>query len=148
METGVRSGLVMMNSEVKKTDFTAKELRDFGLIMAGMLILMFGLVLPWLFSFSTPYWPFIAAFGFVVAALLKPLILAPVNRVWLKISDVLGWVNTRLVMGIMFFLLIVPIGLLVRVFKKDPLNNQWSETDESYRIVTKNRNKDHLEKPF
>ena len=138
----------MMDNELKKTNFTAKELKDFGLIMAGMLILMFGLVLPWLFSFSMPYWPFVAAFGFVVVALLKPLLLGPVNRVWLKISDVLGWVNTRLVMGIIFFLLIVPIGLIVRLFKKDPLNNEWSEVAKSYRINTKVRNKDHLEKPF
>lgn len=138
----------MMDNELKKTNFTAKELKDFGLIMAGMLILMFGLVLPWLFSYSTPYWPFVAAFGFVVVALLKPLLLGPVNRVWLKISDVLGWVNTRLVMGIIFFLLIVPIGLIVRLFKKDPLNNEWSEVAKSYRINTKVRNKDHLEKPF
>ena len=138
----------MMDSELKKTNFTAKELRDFGLIMAGMLILMFGLVLPWLFSYSTPYWPFVAAFGFVVAALLKPLLLGPVNRVWLKVSDVLGWVNTRLVMGVIFFLLIVPIGLIMRLFKKDPLNNEWSEDSKSYRIITKVRDKDHLEKPF
>lgn len=137
-----------MDSELKKTNFTAKELRDFGLIMAGMLILMFALVLPWLFSYSMPYWPFIAAFGFAVAALVKPLLLGPVNRVWLKISDVLGWVNTRLVMGIIFFLLIVPIGLIMRLFTKDPLNNEWSEDSKSYRIITKVRDKDHLEKPF
>ena len=138
----------MIDNELKKTNFTAKELKDFGLIMAGMLILMFGLVLPWLFSYSTPYWPFVAAFGFAVVALLKPLLLGPVNRVWLKISDVLGWVNTRLVMGIIFFLLIVPIGLIMRLFNKDPLNNEWSAVAKSYRIITKVRDKDHLEKPF
>jgi len=137
-----------MLNEIKKTQFTAKELRDFGLIMAGMLSLMFGLVLPWLFGYSIPYWPFIAAIGFAVVGLVKPLLLGPVNRVWLKISDVLGWVNTRLVMGIIFFLLIVPIGLIMRLFTKDPLNNQWSDAEKSYRIVTKVRNKEHLEKPF
>ena len=138
----------MIDNELKKTNFTAKELKDFGLIMAGMLILMFGLVLPWLFSYSTPYWPFVAAFGFAVVALLKPLLLGPVNRVWLKISDFLGWVNTRLVMGVIFFLLIVPIGLIMRLFNKDPLNNEWSAVAKSYRIITKVRDKDHLEKPF
>lgn len=138
----------MMDHTSKKTDFSLKELRDFGLIMAGMLILMFGLVLPWIFSYSIPYWPFVAALGFAVAGLLKPALLGPVNRVWLKISDVLGWVNTRLVMGVIFFLLIVPIGLVMRIFTKDPLNNKWSDTQKSYRIATKVRNKEHLEKPF
>lgn len=132
----------------KKPEYTAKELRDFGLIMAGMLILMFGFVLPWIFSYSTPYWPFIAAVVFVVVALLRPVLLGPVNSVWLKISVVLAWVNTRLVMGIMFFLLIAPIGILMRLFGKDTLDNKLSEKDISYRVITKARDKKHLEKPF
>ncbi|MGB1309724.1 MAG: SxtJ family membrane protein [Leucothrix sp.] len=139
-----------MNKEQidNKPSYTAKALRDFGLIMAGMLILMFGLILPWLFSYSLPYWPFIAAAVFALVAVLNPILLGPVNRVWLKISDVLGWINTRLVMGIMFFLLIAPIGLLMRLFGKDTLDNQLSEQQTSYRIITKVRDKKHLEKPF
>ena len=132
----------------KKTHFSPKELRDFGLIMAGMLILMFGFVLPWIFSYSTPYWPFIAAIVFAVVALLRPVLLGPVNRVWLKISDVLGWINTRLVMGVMFFLLIAPIGILMRLFGKDTLNTKLSDEQTSYRVITKVRDKKHLEKPF
>lgn len=141
----------MSNHEVtsnKKTQFSAKELRDFGLIMAVMLIIMFGFVLPWIFSYSTPYWPFIAAFVFAVVALLRPVLLGPVNRIWLKISDVLGWINTRLVMGVMFFLLIAPIGLLMRLIGKDTLSKKLSDEQASYRVITKVRDKKHLEKPF
>ena len=140
----------MSNNEVtsNKTQFSPKELRDFGLIMAGMLILMFGFVLPWIFSFSTPYWPFIAALVFAVVALLRPVLLGPVNRIWLKISDVLGWINTRLVMGVMFFLLIAPIGILMRLLGKDTLSKKLSDEQTSYRIITKVRDKKHLEKPF
>jgi len=132
----------------EKPKYTEKELRDFGLIMAGMLILMFGFVLPWIFSYSMPYWPFIAAVVFAVTALVRPVLLGPVNSVWLKISDVLGWINTRLVMGVMFFLLIAPIGLIMRLFGKDTLGNKLSEEQTSYRIITKVRDKKHLEKPF
>ena len=131
-----------------KTHFSPKELRDFGLIMAGMLILMFGFVLPWIFSYSTPYWPFIVAIVFAVVALLRPVLLGPVNRVWLKISDVLGWINTRLVMGVMFFLLIAPIGILMRLLGKNTLSLKISDEQTSYRVVTKVRDKKHLEKPF
>lgn len=139
---------MMINSADKEAQFTTKALRDFGLIMAGMLILMFSLILPWLFGYPIPYWPFVVACSFVVIALSKPILLGPVNRVWLKFSDVLGWVNTRLVMGAIFFLLIVPIGLLRRTVNKDPLNNNWSDVKKSYRINTKIRSKEHLEKPF
>ena len=135
-------------TSANKTHFSPKELRDFGLIMAGMLILMFGFVLPWVFSYSMPYLPFIAAFVFAVVALLRPVLLGPVNRIWLKISDVLGWINTRLVMGVMFFLLIAPIGILMRLFGKDTLNTKLSDEQTSYRVITKVRDKKHLEKPF
>jgi len=134
--------------QTTKPKYTPKELRDFGLIMAGMLILMFGFVLPWIFSFSTPYWPFIAALVFAIVALVRPVLLGPVNDVWLKISNVLGWVNTRLVMGIMFFLLVAPIGMLMRLFGKDTLDNKLSDEEISYRVITKVRDKKHLEKPF
>ena len=127
---------------------TPKALREFGLIMAGMLVLMFGIVLPWLFSFTTPYWPFIAAFVFVVVALLKSTLLAPVNRIWLKLSGVLGWINTRLIMGLMFFFLIVPMGLVLRLLGKDPLSNELLKDAKSYRVISKVRSKEHLEKPF
>lgn len=137
----------MTNSHNAIAD-TPESLRSFGLIMAGMLIFMFALVLPWLFSFSIPYWPFIAALVFAVAAMLRPMVLAPVNRIWLKISDVLGWINTRIIMGIMYFLLIVPIGLLLKLLGKDPLADLSSPTVDSYRIVTKKRDKKHLERPF
>ena len=136
------------NIQAEKPEYSLKELRDFGLIMAGMLCLMFGFVLPWIFSFSTPYWPFVLALLFVVVALLQPVLLGPVNSVWLKISIVLGWVNTRLVMGVMFFLLIAPIGIIMRLFGKDTLGNKLSEQETSYRIITKVRDKKHLEKPF
>ena len=85
---------------------------------------------------------------FAVAALVHPVLLGPVNSVWLKISDVLGWINTRLVMGVMFFLLIAPIGIIMRLFGKDTLGNKLSEDQTSYRITTKVRDKKHLEKPF
>lgn len=138
----------MIDKSLEKTEYSAKELRDFGLLMAGMLMLMFGVVLPWLFTFAIPVWPFVAALGFVVVSFIKPLLLGPVNRIWLKISSVLAWINTYLIMGIIFFLLVVPIGLIMRLFTADPLNKQCSESMESYRITTKVRNKNHLEKPF
>lgn len=137
-----------MSEKTEVAADTPKALRDFGLIMAVMLIVMFGVVLPWLFSFETPYWPFIASLLFAAVALLKPMLLAPVNRLWLKISIVLGWINTRLIMGIMYFFLIVPMGLVMRLLGKDPLSNKILKDAKTYRVISKARNKEHLEKPF
>ena len=51
-------------------------------------------------------------------------------------------------MGVMFFLLIAPIGLLMRLLGKDTLDKKLSESQVSYRIITKVRDRKHLEKPF
>jgi len=126
---------------------TDSELRKFGLIMAGMVVLMFALVLPWLFSFDMPYWPFILAAVLIVLALLKPAWLAPVNKGWLKVGLVLGWINTRIILGIIFGLLVVPIGFIMKSLGKDPLQNKFSD-EESYRVKSTPRDKQHLEKPF
>lgn len=148
MEARIRTGLITMTSSHNAPPDTPESLRSFGLIMAGMLIFMFAFVLPWLFSYNMPYWPFIAALGFAVAGMLRPMLLAPVNKIWLKLSNVLGWINTRIIMGIMYFLLIVPIGLLLKLLGKDPLADMSSANTDSYRIVTKPRDKKHLERPF
>lgn len=130
------------------TDVTKTDLRKFGFIMGGMFALMFGLLLPWLFDTSIKAWPFIVLAVFWALALFVPQILRPVNAIWLKIGNVLGWVNSRIILGIMFFLLIFPIGILLKLFGKDSMNRKLSDQDESYRIVIKPRKKEHLEKPF
>lgn len=127
---------------------TPKELQNFGLIMAAMLILMFVIVLPWLFSYQAPWWPWVAALLFASTALVLPTLLRPVYYAWLKLGNVLGWVNTHIIMGVIYFLVLLPIGLVMRALGKNPLPKQPSVTHTSYRIVTKNRDKKHLERPF
>ena len=130
----------------KSTD--KKELRSFGLIMAGMITLFFGLIIPWLWSSTLPLWPWIVGLVFLVSALSVPVALRPVFIVWMKIGHVLGWINTRLLLGIVFYLVIAPIGLVLRLMGKDPLNRKYDKSGPSYRIVSKQPGVDKLERPF
>jgi hypothetical protein len=66
-----------------------QELRKFGLVFAGMFILIFGLLLPWIWDKPSPTWPWIVAAVFVATALLVPMALGPVYRLWMKIGHVL-----------------------------------------------------------
>ena len=83
-----------MNATVN-TNPDKQELRKFGLVFAGMFILIFGLLLPWIWDKSSPMWPWIVAAAFVAVALLVPTALGPVYRLWMKIGHALGWLNTR-----------------------------------------------------
>jgi hypothetical protein len=81
------------------TTVTEKELREFGLITAAIAAGLFGLVLPWLKHHAIPYAPWIVAVVMLLLALLAPLALKPVYRIWIKIGDLLGWINTRIILG-------------------------------------------------
>ena len=138
--------------EIKNTATTNNlELRKFGFIMGGMFALMFGLVIPWIADKTAqtwPIWPFIVTAVLWALAIFAPQALKPVSDIWTKVGNVLGWVNSRIILSIMFFLLIFPIGLMLKLFGKDSMNRKFDSKLKTYRRVTKQRNKENLEKPF
>lgn len=129
-------------------DLTPKVLRDFGLIMAGMIIFMFGLLIPWIWSFKTPLWPFIAASVFALLGLLYTPALAPVYKGWMKIGGVLGWINTRIILGFIFFVFFFPFGMVMRLFGKDPMARELDSKTASYRVKSASQPADHLRNPY
>ena len=124
-----------------------KALRQFGLIMAGMIVLFFGLLIPWIWDFASPLWVWLVAAAFVLLALVLPVALGPVYRGWMKVGAVLGWINTRLILGIVFFLIFVPFGLMMRLFN-DPMRRKLHEPVDSYRVKSQQPKVGNLEKPF
>lgn len=124
-----------------------KQLRQFGLIMAGMITLFFALLIPWIWGIALPLWPWVVAGVFAAVALIAPGLLKPVYQVWMKIGHVLGWINTRLILGIVFFLIFVPVGLVMRLMK-DPMRRKLHEPVESYRVESKQPVTENLERPF
>jgi hypothetical protein len=125
-----------------------QELRKFGLVFAGMFILIFGLLLPWIWDKSSPMWPWIVAAVFVAAALLVPMALGPVYRLWMKIGHVLGWINTRIILGVMFFLIFAPVALLLRLLGKDMLKQRLDTSATTYRIASEQLPRDRMERPY
>jgi len=125
-----------------------QELRKFGLVFAGMFILIFGLLLPWIWDKSSPMWPWIVAAVFVATALLVPMVLGPVYRLWMKIGHVLGWINTRITLGVMFFLIFAPVALLLRLLGKDMLRRRLDTSATTYRIASEQLPRDRMERPY
>ena len=139
------------DTDVLTTNVSNQELRKFGLLTGAMFAFLFGLLFPWILDKTTknwPIWPFIVLVVFWGLALFAPQILKPVNEIWLKVGNVLGWVNSRIILGIMFFALIFPIGLILKAFGKDGMNRKFDDNIKSYRRKTTPRKKEHLEKPF
>ena len=126
----------------------SQELRRFGLTTGALIAVLFGLLLPWLFHRPFHGWPWMVAFILSGWALLLPASLGPVYRVWMAIGHGLGWINSRIILGIMFYVLILPIGFIMRLLGKDPMQRRFDKQAASYRVPSKNLPKNHLERPF
>lgn len=124
-----------------------KGLRDFGLTTGAILVVLFGLLLPWLFDHALPVWPWIIAAVLAVWALAIPNTLRPVYRGWMAVGHVLGWVNTRIILGIMFYLIFLPTGLIMRILGKDPMARKFT-ADKSYRVLSSEHPRDQFERPY
>ncbi len=111
-----------------------KQLREFGLMVGGILALLFGGFFPWIFHKPWPMWPWIVGGILIFLGLLLPKILGPIHWVWMKFAEALGWVNSRILLSIVFYLIFTPIGWLMRLSKKDPMQNHESHDPDSFRI--------------
>lgn len=123
------------------------ELRGFGLLMAAMLLLSFGLLIPWLWGLAWPLWPWLAALAFAGLGVGRPRALLPVHRAWHRIGLVVGWINARLLLALVFFVIMLPIGLVMRRFS-DPLSRRFDADAASYRVPSAQPKTVNLDKPF
>jgi hypothetical protein len=109
--------------------------RGFGIVFAIFFTLV-GL-LPLRQHHPLRWWALALAGVFLVVALLQPGWLRPLNRVWTTLGLLLGRVVSPVVTGLLFFLVVTPIGLLFRLLKKDPLRLASSSGTETYWIERK-----------
>tara|TARA_Y100000589_G_scaffold330086_1_gene378653 strand:- start:23 stop:415 length:393 start_codon:yes stop_codon:yes gene_type:complete len=120
-----------MNNKVSK-----KELSEFGILMGISLPIIFVFLLPFLFGHSIPYWIFFVSVPFILLGLFIPLALELPYKIWMKIGHVLGWINTRLILSLIFFLILFPISLIMKSLKHDPLrlkkSNKLSYRENRY----------------
>ena len=124
-------------------------LRKFGLTTGAIIVVLFAFLFPWIFDMATmPIWPWLIAGLLWVPALLIPRVLRPVYTTWMKIGHGIGWVNTRIILGVLFYVLVLPMGLIMRLFGKDPMARKLDKSASSYRINSVSEPKDRLEKPF
>ena len=126
-----------------------KGLRKFGLTTGAIIVLLFVLFFPWVFDAeSLPMWPWVVAGILWVPALIMPGLLRPIYTTWMKIGHGLGWINTRIILGVLFYVMILPMGLIMRLFGKDPMSRKRDKSASSYRIETVSEPKERMEKPY
>ena len=91
-------------------------------------------------------WSLVIAFIFFILALLNSKILTPMNKIWTRFGIFLGNFISPIVMGIIFFFVVTPIGLLLRLFGKDVLNLKKNKFSTYW--IKKTNQKSSMEKQF
>lgn len=129
-------------------DLDIKELRRFGATVGIIIAGLFGAVLPWLFSHAFPLWPWVVGGVLVAWALIYPAGLNPVYRGWMIVGHALGWVNSRVILGIAFLVVILPTAVVMRLARRDPLARTLEKDRSTYRVPSANPPKKHFERPF
>ncbi len=125
-----------------------KGLREFGFVTGIMVVLIFGLFFPWLLDARFPVWPWAVLGVLGTMAVAIPRALRPVYYGWMRLALLLGRITTPIVLGIAFYLVLTPMGLLMRVFGNDPMRREKRDDAETYRVASSKTDKDRLERPF
>jgi len=123
--------------------------REFGLVVGGVLALLAGW---WLYRDKFPALSLkVLAVGalLIVLGLLVPRSLVYPNKAWMLLAEALSYVSTRIILAVVFFLILTPIGLIKRAMGWDPLNRRAVPGDSYWRPYPQRQlNTKHYEKMF
>ena len=130
-----------------KQQATTKDLRQFGLLVGGVFAVI-GLW-PLVFRSESPRW-WAMAIGslLIVLGAAAPQSLKLVHGGWMKVGHILGSINTRIILGIIYYLLITPMGVIMRLMGKDPMHRVLMQDADTYRIVRASRPRHHMRNQF
>ena len=106
--------------------------RSFGLVFFFVFLIIS--LWPLLNEGPVRIWSIVIAIIFLILGLLNSKLLTPLNILWFKFGMFLGFIIAPIVMGIIFFLVITPTGLIMKTMGKDLLNNKYDKKKASYWI--------------
>jgi hypothetical protein len=85
---------------------------------------------------------------FAVTALIIPSILRPVHRVWMMLGNVLGAINSKIILGLIYYVVVTPVRVLMTLFGHDPMHRKFDKATQTYRVLRKARLASHMKHQF
>ena len=133
----------------KIPELDRQGLRNFAWMFAAVVASLFGLILPWLLKRDWPWEPWVIAAAFFAWGLIAPSTVRPFYRLWMRFGFVMNAIVMRIILGAVFYVVILPFGLAFRVRGRDLLHRKWDHELQSYRVESSvvASSKD-MEKPF
>ena len=112
-------------------DIKISSNRSFGIVF--FILFLFIAIYPLTYNDEIRIWSVLISLTFLVLGLINSKILTPLNKVWFKFGIFLGKIISPLIMGFIFFLVVTPIGIIMRLLGKDVLNLKYNK-NKSYWI--------------
>jgi hypothetical protein len=135
-----------MHEDIPELD--TKGLRDFGVVTGAIIAGLFGLVIPFLFSLNYPIWPWVIATVLLVWAMIAPDSLNHPYHWWMRLGMAIGWVMNRVVLSMVFFVVMLPTGYIMRALGNDPMSRKMDKEQNSYRVESKPTKPDQMDRPY
>ena len=129
-----------------KKNINNKILREFGFLISFVFPILIGWILPAFGGHSFRSWTLWISLPALILASIRPGLLFYPYKAWMNLGYILGWINSRIILGLVFLIVLQPIALIMRIFGHDPLKTK-KLAQKSYR-ENKTNQKINLKKIF
>jgi hypothetical protein len=119
--------------------------RNFGIVFFFVFFIIS--FYPSIYDGDITRWSLVVSIIFLILGLINSKILTPLNRLWFKFGIFLGRIISPIIMALIFFLVVTPIGLIMRLLRKDLLNLRYNKKSKSY-WIKKNDPKSKMKNQF
>jgi hypothetical protein len=126
---------------------TNKQHRSFGLMVGGIFVAI-GFWPLIRYGEGIRLWAVVLGSLLVILGLLIPGRLGPIYKTWMAVGYVLGWINTRIILGVIYYGLFTPMGLVMRLAGRDAMRVHDDHTANTYRVVRPSRPGSHMLRQF
>ncbi|MDC3122107.1 SxtJ family membrane protein [Prochlorococcus sp. AH-716-J21] len=123
-----------------------KQLRNFGFLIGLGLPLVIGFLIPLIGGHDFRQWTLLISVPSLILGILRPILLNRPYKLWMRLGYFLGWINSRLILGLIFLLVLQPIAFIMKLLGYDPLKTKNNFLD-SFR-ESKNNHKVDLTRIF
>ena len=120
----------MLLDEIKNIKSSKRDLRNFGLTL-GIIFFVLGGLFFWFGKGAYPYL-LLLGIGFILPGLFIPRALLPIQKIWMTIAIIIGWLMPRVILSVLFYLMFTSIGFISKLFNKQFLDLKIDKSEKSY----------------
>ncbi len=121
-----------------KESISKTQLREFGFLIGFGFPIIIGWIIPAISGHIFRSWSLWVGCPSLILGILKPSLLFYPYKAWMKLGHALGWINSRIILGLVFILVLQPIAFIMNLFGYDPLRRK-KNVEDSYREKNEHR---------